>query len=52
MVRMTATFYVILILLAIVVSVVPCRLLLRIDRSLTQANRVLEEIASALKAKS
>jgi len=48
---MTSIFYVILILLAIVLSVIPCRLLLRIDRNLTQANRTLEEIASALKAK-
>jgi len=49
MVRMT--FDVILILLAVVLSVIPCRLLLRIDRNLTQANRTLEQIAAALQAK-
>jgi hypothetical protein len=46
------TFDVIMILLAIVLAVIPCRLLLRIDRNLTQANRNLEQIASALQAKS
>jgi hypothetical protein len=48
---MTSIFYVILILLAVVLSVIPCRLLLRIDRNLTQANRNLEKIESALQAK-
>jgi hypothetical protein len=51
MVRMTPIFYVVLILLAIVVSVIPCRLLLRIDRNLTETNRTLEQIAAALQAK-
>jgi hypothetical protein len=46
------TYDVILILLAIVLSVIPCRLLLRIDRNLTQANRNLEEIAKGLKPRS
>lgn len=50
MVPMT-TFDVILVLLAIVLSVIPCRLLLRIDRNLTETNRSLEKIASLLQAK-
>ncbi|MGB7763218.1 MAG: hypothetical protein WBL61_25510 [Bryobacteraceae bacterium] len=45
------TFDVILILLAIVLSVIPCRLLWRIDTNLTQTNRNLEEIVAELKAK-
>ena len=49
MVRMTLN--VILFLLAVVLSVIPCRLLYRIDRNLTEANRNLKEIAASLQAK-
>jgi hypothetical protein len=45
------TLDVILFLLAAVLAVIPCRLLLRIDRNLTQANHNLEEISAALHAK-
>jgi hypothetical protein len=45
-------FDVILVLLAVVLSVIPCRLLLRIDRNIAQTNRNLEQIASLLQPKS
>jgi len=44
-------FDTVLFLLAVVLAVIPCRLLWRIDSNLTNANRNLEEIAAALKAK-
>src|ERR1035441_7232744 len=49
MVRMTLD--VILILLAMVLAVIPCRVLYRIDHNLAQTNRNLEQILAALQAK-
>ena len=49
MVRMTLD--VILILLAMVLAVIPCRVLYRIDHNLVQTNRNLEQILAALQAK-
>jgi hypothetical protein len=45
------TFNAILILLAIVLAVIPCRFLYRIDHNLTQTNRNLEQILAALQQK-
>jgi hypothetical protein len=45
------TLNAILILLALVLAVIPCRLLYRIDHNLTDTNRNLEKILAALQQK-